>query len=132
MKIAGFDPQKLTTRHLWLGAPVYLLVLREFITPLPLLDFWWHLKMGEIILSSGSIPRTDIFSYTAAGKTFIVQNWLSEILLFLIYKLGHFPLLVFFNALLLAAALFPIYYLCRKSSSRFWPSIFSAILVCSL
>jgi hypothetical protein len=129
MGIASINPRRLTTKHLWLGVPIFLLTLKGFIFPLPLLDFWWHLKMGEVILSSGSIPRIDIFSFTAAGKTFIVQNWLSEIILFLIYKLGHFPLLIFFNTLLLVAALLPIYYLCRISSTRFWPPLLSTTLV---
>ena len=121
MKLLHLNPNRLTPRNLLLGAPIYLLILKGFIFPLPLLDFWWHLKMGQLILSSGTIPRTDLFSFTAAGKTFVVQNWLSEIILFLTYKLGHFPLLIFFNTLLLVASLIPIYYLCRKSSSRFWP-----------
>ncbi len=129
MRRSHFNPNRLTPRHLLLGAPVYLLILKGFIFPLPLLDFWWHLRMGQLILSSGSIPRTDLFSFTAAGETFVVQNWLSEIILFLIYKLGHFPLLIFFNTLLLVASLFPIYHLCRKSSFRFWPPLFAATLV---
>lgn len=129
MRLLHFSINRLTPRHLLLGAPVYLLILKGFIFPLPLLDFWWHLKMGQLILSSGSIPRTDLFSFTAAGETFVVQNWLSEIILFLIYKLGHFPLLIFFNTLLLVASLIPIYYLCRKSSCRFWPPLFAATLV---
>jgi len=85
--------------------------------------------MGEIILKTGSIPRVDIFSFVAAGKEFIVQNWLSEIILYLVYRMGGFPLLVFLNTLLLVAALLPVYYLCRKASERFWPSIFSAVLI---
>jgi len=129
MSLPHFGLNKLTPRHLLLGAPFYLLFLKGFIFPLPLLDFWWHLKMGQVILNSGSIPRTDIFSFTAAGKTFVVQNWLSEIILFLTYRLGHFPLLIFFNTLLLVAALFPVYYLCRKSSSGFWQPLFAASLV---
>lgn len=129
MRLSHFNPKRLTPRHLLLGAPIYLLILKGFIFPLPLLDFWWHLKMGEFILGSGLIPRTDLFSFTAAGETFVVQNWLSEIILFMTYRLGHFPLLIFFNTLLLVAALIPIYYLCRKSSSRFWPPLFAAALV---
>jgi hypothetical protein len=128
MRLSQFNPTRLTPRHLLLAAPIYLLILKGFIFPLPLLDFWWHLKMGELILGGGSIPRTDLFSFTAAGETFVVQNWLSEIILFLTYKLGDFPLLIFFNTLLLVFSLIPIYYLCRKSSSRFWPPLFAAAL----
>ena len=32
------------------------------------IDFWWHLKTGELIVASGSIPRADPFSHTALGR----------------------------------------------------------------
>jgi hypothetical protein len=74
--------------------------------------------MGEIIASSRAIPRTDLFSFTAAGQTFVVQNWLGEILYWFTYRLGGFPLLVCVNTLLLAAALLPILLLCREATSN--------------
>jgi hypothetical protein len=118
-----------TLRQLWIGLPFFILLLKGFLFPLPLLDFWWHLKMGQVILDRGSIPRFDIFSFTATGKVFIIQNWLGEILFDLIYKAGGFPLLVFVNATLLACMLIPIFYLCRRVSSQFWGSIFSTCVV---
>ena len=30
-------------------------------------DMWWHLKTGEIIWNTQSIPRVDLFSFTAYG-----------------------------------------------------------------
>ena len=31
-------------------------------------DFWWHLKTGEYIVQTGSIPATDPFAYTSTPK----------------------------------------------------------------
>ena len=118
-----------TLKQLWVGLPFFILLLKSFLFPLPLLDFWWHLKMGKVILDTGSIPRVDQFSFTAAGKIFIVQNWLAEILFYLTYKAGGYPLLIFSNALFLICVLIPIFHLCRKASSHLWASVFAACLV---
>ena len=33
------------------------------------IDFWWHLRTGQLIAESGQVPRADPFSFTAAGRT---------------------------------------------------------------
>jgi hypothetical protein len=119
---------RITLEHLWLALPFFLIVTKGFLFPLPLLDFWWHLKMGEIIVTTHSIPRTDLFSFTAAGKPFIIQNWLSEVIYYKIYELGGFPLLVLLNTVLLAAALLPVYLLCREATSRTKLAVFAAFM----
>ena len=50
-------------------------------------DMWWHLKTGELIWNTHCIPRFDPFSFTAFGKPWIAQEWLSE---FTIYGAYHF------------------------------------------
>src|SRR5262245_40301687 len=84
----------LTIDHLWLGLPVFALLYKLFSVPLSVLDFWWHLKIGQIIATTGSIPRIDLFSFTAAGKPFVVQNWLAEVIFYATYAFGGFPLIV--------------------------------------
>jgi len=107
-RAAGFQ---VSIEHLWLGLPVFALLWKSFLFPLPFLDFWWHLKIGEVIATTRSIPRIDLFSFTAAGQPFIVQNWLAELLYYATYRLGGFPLLVFLNALMAAAAFLFVYHL---------------------
>lgn len=48
-------------------------------------DLWVHLKSGLFILESGAVPRTDVFSYTAAGHPWVDHEWLSQVLLAWIY-----------------------------------------------
>ena len=53
------EPQKkfaLTIEDLWLGVPVFVLLWKTFLFPLPVLDFWWHLEMGKVIAETKSIP----------------------------------------------------------------------------
>lgn len=67
-------------------------------------DIWYHLKTGEIILSEQHIPSTDVFSYTASGKPWIVHEWLSEVIFFLVHQAFGAGGLVFLKALILAAS----------------------------
>ena len=92
---------KLTREHLWLGLPVFVLLWKNFLFPIPVLDFWWHLKVGEVIAATRSIPRIDQFSFTAAGKPFIVQNWLADLSYYGMYRLGGLSLIAFVNTLIL-------------------------------
>jgi len=104
--------------HLWLSLPIILVVWKSFLHPLRVLDFWWHLKAGEVIVTTRSIPKTDLFSFTAAGKPFILQNWLTEALYYVVYRLGDLPLLVAMNTVLLVAALVPVYRLSWELSGH--------------
>src|SRR5437773_4753237 len=114
-RVAGF---KVSIEHLWLGLPVFALLWKSFLFPLPFLDFWWHLKIGEVIATTRSIPRVDLFSFTAAGQPFVVQNWLAELLYYGTYRFGGFALLVFFNALMAAAAFLFVYHLCLEATQK--------------
>lgn len=49
-------------------------------------DLWGHVRYGQIMLRTGHLIHTDIFSYTAAGRRWIDHEWLSEILMALVYN----------------------------------------------
>lgn len=46
-------------------------------------DFFWHVRVGELIVDQG-LPRADLFSFTVAGEPWVVHEWLGETLLYLI------------------------------------------------
>jgi hypothetical protein len=70
-------------------------------------DMWWHLKTGETIWTTHSIPTTDLFSFTAFHHALIPQEWLSQLLIYGAYRLGGYSGLMvwlcFFTAVLLIA-----------------------------
>ena len=51
-------------------------------------DYGWHLKTGEYIYSSKSIPRHDIFSYIAHGNQWVDSHWLFQLVLYGFYAAG--------------------------------------------
>lgn len=48
-------------------------------------DYFWHVKIGEYIVSTGNIPREGIFSWYAIENKlpWISQEWLSEVILYI-------------------------------------------------
>jgi hypothetical protein len=45
-----------------------------------------HLRLGEVILEQGSLPKADTFSFTMEGKPFIAFEWGSEVAFALAYR----------------------------------------------
>jgi tetratricopeptide (TPR) repeat protein len=57
---------------------ILLLVLN--ITPITNNDLFLHLKAGDTILTTGSVPRVDDYSALARGRPFIAHEWLASVL----------------------------------------------------
>ena len=50
-------------------------------------DEWWHLALGRLILSHG-IPTTEPFSFVATQHPWVEQQWLYEVILASLVRLG--------------------------------------------
>lgn len=62
-------------------------------------DFWWHLRTGQLIIATHAVPHTDPFSFTAAGRPWVAHEWLSEVVIYLLYRAGGYAaLLLVFSA----------------------------------
>ncbi|MCL5985844.1 MAG: hypothetical protein M1371_04670 [Actinobacteria bacterium] len=82
---------------------LFLLLLTIFSLIAPAdYDIWWHLKTGEYIIQTRSIPRQDIFSYTAES-VWTPYSWLAEIIYYLGVSFLGLNFLVFLRAALLIA-----------------------------
>ena len=61
-------------------------------------DTGYHIRAGEFILNTHSIPRHDIFSFTAPPLPWIAHEWLSELVMALIHKkFGLTGIVIFFS-----------------------------------
>jgi hypothetical protein len=70
-------------------------------------DFWWHLRAGEYIVETHTIPQNDPFAFTTAGRPWSTHEWLSEVFLWQWYNLFGLPgLSLFFAALITSAYAF--------------------------
>jgi hypothetical protein len=102
---------------------LFLLTLRPVADP----DFWWHLRTGQLIVQTHSIPHADPFSFTNYGKPWITHEWLSELLICGLYQLGSFSLLIFFFSLAITGA-FLLAYLRSPKESKPYVAGFALLL----
>lgn len=91
-------------------------------------DLWWHLKLGETIVTDLYLPRLDSFSYTAAGRAQFTGEWLADALLYLTYAAGGFLGLNLLKTLLLATALWFTWLRLRETDREGGSSVAVAVI----
>jgi hypothetical protein len=77
------------------------------------IDFWWHLRTGQLIAESGAVPRVDPFSFAAAGRPWVAHEWLWELSVFHLYRLGGFRAVILLSAIVVTLAYAILYRLLR-------------------
>ncbi|HET8637473.1 MAG TPA: hypothetical protein VFL96_11540, partial [Acidobacteriaceae bacterium] len=75
-------------------------------------DMWWHLKNGEVIWTTHSIPTSDQYSYTTNHQASVPQEWMSEVTIYAAYRLAGFSGLMAWLCLLTSIMLGAGYLLC--------------------
>ena len=79
---------------------VLLFTVNAFIWPYADSDLWGHVKFGEQIWTTQSIPAIDTYSYTANGERWINHEWLTEVLFHLIFSTAGSSGLLFFKLII--------------------------------
>jgi hypothetical protein len=92
-------------------------------------DMWWHLKTGEVIATTHTIPTTDLYSYSTNHHALIPHEWLSQVLMYDAYRwYGYSGLMLwlcFFTAVLLIAG----YILCSFYSGNSKTAFLGALII---
>jgi hypothetical protein len=70
--------------------------------PLGDADIGWHIRTGELILQTHSIPHADPFSASMAGRPWFAWEWLYDLLLGFIHRIGGLNAVVWLCALVVA------------------------------
>lgn len=81
-------------------------------------DMWWHLKTGEIIWKTHSIPRVDVFSYTTNHHPYVPHEWLSQLTIYAAYYLGGYSGLMVWLCVFASLIVAGGYVLCWVYSSN--------------
>ncbi|MGH7098613.1 MAG: hypothetical protein ACREE4_13235 [Stellaceae bacterium] len=68
-------------------------------------DTYMHIAAGRWMLLHHALPSHDPFSYTMAGAPWVVHEWLSEIVLAAVYKIGGWSGVVLLTGACFAASL---------------------------
>lgn len=68
-----------------------------------------HLRMGQFIVETRSIPQEEMFSYALEGRPYVAHEWLAGVIYFLFYKALGLKGVVFLTALLTSSAFLILY-----------------------
>ena len=90
---------------------LFVLAVRQSVSIDP--DLWWHLKAGQQIIDTRSIPHTDDYSFTKQGSEWVAHEWLSEVIMDGIYRVGGLTSLVTIFSLIIVIALWLTYRRCE-------------------
>lgn len=100
LAVPSLQVRTLGAALLYLG--LFCISLLQFTDP----DFWWHLRTGQLIVETGSIPHHDPFSFTAQGSAWVTHEWLSEVVIYGVNEVaGYVGNAVLFSGVALLALL---------------------------
>lgn len=79
-------------------------------------DTGWHIRTGEFILRSGTVPVRDLFSFSRPGQPWFAWEWLADVAFALLYRWRGLEAIAAFSAVALcgAAALLTCWLLRRR------------------
>jgi hypothetical protein len=88
-------------------------------------DTGYHIRAGEFILNTLSIPRHDIFSFLSPPIPWTAHEWLSEVIMAIVHMAFGLTGVVIFFAFLISL----VYYLLYRMNSTSKNNVILAILV---
>lgn len=115
-------------------ALIFIFIFALFSVEIRDSDFWWHLKTGEYIYKTGSIPTTDPFAFTSLAKDpinpeskrikfILTQYWLAQVVFYWVYNLFNFQGIIFLRAFILTLFIFIIYISLRREGAGLYLSV---------
>jgi hypothetical protein len=97
-------------------AVLVLLGFRIGVLPIGDNSMFTHLRTGIDMVSGEGIPRSDPYSYTAAGTDWVVQSWLPEWTYGWLYRIADMRLVVLQQAVIVALLAWLVARLARAGS----------------
>ena len=95
-------------------------------------DVWYHLKTGEIIVKTKSIPDSEIYTYTKEGEKWIHPDWLAQIILYSVYKISGLNGLIIFKCIIILLSFSVLLFTVRLNKNSLFISIPIIIYICYL
>ncbi len=83
-------------------------------------DLGFHLRAGQWILQNRVFPSCDTFTYSVPDHEYLDIQWLYQVLLFLLFKLGGYSFLAPANTLLIALAFYATFKRLRLADAPLW------------
>lgn len=93
-----------------LVAAVTLISVFAMASQLPLdPDMWWHLRAGDEIWHNRHVLTQDVFSYTRLGTDWVNVFWVSDLVMYIVFRYGSYLALAALVALVAALSMAVVY-----------------------
>jgi len=103
----------LTLDHVWLAALLAFAWVVGVALQADQPDYWWTVKLGDLLLATGQLPTADPLSFTATRGPYIEQQWLAQLVLATVHRLGGLEAALVLRGALLVATTALVYAICR-------------------
>ena len=90
-------------------------------------DTGWHIRTGEWILAHHAVPTHDLFSFSRPGAPWFAWEWLSDVLLACLNKVGGLPAVTLAAVLMLGVTFALLFRLVRRKVNPILAFIVTAI-----
>ena len=91
-------------------------------------DTGYHIRAGEYILKTLSIPRQDIFSFHAPSLSWTAHEWLSEVIMAMVHRsFGLTGIVVFFS--LIISLVYSLFFKILRTNGDIILSVFFSLMV---
>ena len=111
--ISATSPIRLSIDDVWAFAAVAMATLLGLLGRLYATDLTYHLRAGEAILATHHLPDVDTFTFTAAGRPWLDQQWGAQVVMTLAYRIGGLAGLALFRGVVVGLAFWFLWLACR-------------------
>jgi hypothetical protein len=95
-------------------------------------DTGYHIRAGEYILDTLSIPTVDLFSFITPTLPWTAHEWLSEVILALLHRLGGLTAVVIAFSCITAACVLVFYKIVRSEGNNILLSTAATVMFVAL
>jgi len=95
-------------------------------------DTGYHIRAGEYILNTLSVPKADIFSFITPTMPWTAHEWLSEVVMALLHQIGGLTAVVIAFSLLIAASIYVFFKVVRTDGNNVLLSVAATITFVAL
>jgi hypothetical protein len=103
-----------TLEHVWLAAVLAFAFVVGTLLRAEQTDYWWTVKLGELLWATGSLPAADPLAFTSTRQPYVEQQWLAQVILAATHWLGGLEAALLLRAGLLVLSTWLLFHVCRR------------------
>ncbi|MBI5560334.1 MAG: hypothetical protein HY883_03580 [Deltaproteobacteria bacterium] len=94
-------------------------------------DTGYHIRAGEFIINTLTVPKSDIFSFRTPPLPWTAHEWLSEVIMAVIHRAFGLTGIVIFFSFLISSVYFLLFKIMRRGNGGILAAVVIAVLVIS-